>query len=331
MFNNFVNIHDFRGLVKNINLKKIKFISSKFIDNQKARIIEAWDYTPDANIAWYDLPAVQRRWNLLISGDANLDYYQYISDKYFLQNQLKGLSLGCGTGHRELRWAELGKFQLIDAYDLSPKRIEIANKNASMQSYGGILNYQVNDIFSLELQPNTYDVIFTEGSLHHFSPLAEILIKISKALKPNGYYVVNEFVGPTKFQWTTRQLEVVNALLSILPAKYRRIKQSSLLKSKWFRPSLLRMALIDPSEAIESSNILPLLNRYFDIVELKEYGGTILQLLLNDDIAHNFLSDVREAQEFLELCFKTEELLIKSGDLQSDFVVAVCQKKASSE
>jgi hypothetical protein len=44
----------------------------------------------------------------------------------------------------------------------------------------------------------------------------------------------------------------------------------------------------DPSEAVESSNILSQLAIHFDIVEMKEYGGTVLHLLLYE-IAHHFL------------------------------------------
>lgn len=329
MLNNWINFNDLSWLFKKLNPEKIQQIISALTSSKNSKVREAWVHTYNQSVAWYDLPAVQQRWNVLISGNANVDYYQYISNKYFLHDQLKGLSLGCGTGHRELRWAELGKFQCIDAYDLSPTRIEFAKKNAQKNSYLSIVNYEVADIYSLPIQPDSYDVIFVESSLHHFSPLEEILLKISKALKPSGYYVVNEFVGPTRFQWTNRQLEVVNALLSILPAKYKHIQHSNSIKSRWFRPSLLKMILTDPSEAVESSNIMPLLNKYFNIIELREYGGNILQLLLNDDIAHNFLADDKETQDFLKLCFEVEDLLIKTGDIQSDLVVAVCQKKVS--
>lgn len=86
------------------------------------------------------------------------------------------------------------------------------------------------------------------------------------------------------------------------------------------------MILRDPSEAVESSRILPLLTQIFDVVEIKECGGTILHLLLAD-IAHNFLSEEEETNRFLNLFLEVEDLILEAGDLPSDFVVAVCKKR----
>ncbi len=102
--------------------------------------------------------------------------------------------------------------------------------------------------------------------------------------------------------------------------------QSNNLKPKVFKPSRLGMQLGDPSEAVESSEILPLLKQIFDVIEVREYGGTILNLLFAQ-IAHNFLSDDPETQHWLQLCFDVEDLLLSLGDLQSDFVVAICKKR----
>jgi len=49
-----------------------------------------------------------------------------------------------------------------------------------------------------------YDVVVSEGIMHHLSPLNEVLKKINGFLKPNGYLIINEFIGPTRFRWTKR-------------------------------------------------------------------------------------------------------------------------------
>lgn len=274
---------------------------------------------------------MRERWNYLVSGDANVDYYEYISRKYLSDREcLHALSLACGTGHRELKWAEVGKFKNIDAYDLSEARIEYARNKANEKGYSEIINYHVGDVYNIEMCEGYYDIVLGEQSLHHFSPLDGILLRINSSLKPNGYFIVNEFVGPTRFQWTDRQLEVVNGLLSILPVKYRIKWNGSSIKSKVFRPSRLSMILSDPSEAIESSRILQLLGQVFDVIEVREYGGTILQLLFNE-IAHNFLSEDYEIQHFMRLCFEIEDLLIENRDIQSDFVIAVCKKRVNTK
>ena len=91
------------------------------------------------------------------------------------------------------------------------------------------------------------------------------------------------------------------------------------------------MMLLDPSEAVEASSILPLLERHFEIIERRDYGGTILHMLF-DDIAANFLGDGQETddetQRLLDLCFQIEDTLLEQGDLQSDFALLICKAPA---
>jgi hypothetical protein len=86
------------------------------------------------------------------------------------------------------------------------------------------------------------------------------------------------------------------------------------------------MVVRDPSEAIESSKILPLLKTNFTVVEQKGYGGTILHLLFNE-IAHHFVSPDAEGERLLKMCFSIEDLMLESGEIQPDFIFAVCKKK----
>lgn len=86
------------------------------------------------------------------------------------------------------------------------------------------------------------------------------------------------------------------------------------------------MLLMDPSEAVESSKIMPLLRKVFDIVEVKEYGGTILNLLFSD-IAHHFISNDEDAKRILRLCLDIEDLLLELKEVPSDFAFVACKKR----
>ncbi|MCH7535984.1 MAG: hypothetical protein IH948_09660 [Bacteroidetes bacterium] len=59
------------------------------------------------------------------------------------------------------------------------------------------------------------------------------------------------------------------------------------------------MYLSDPSEAVNSENILPEIRRRFKIIEEKPYGGNILHLVLKD-ISHNFTEDNIEGSNILK-------------------------------
>ncbi|GAG30272.1 unnamed protein product, partial [marine sediment metagenome] len=229
-------------------------------------------------------------------------------------------------GKRELEWVRFSDFRKIEAYDISESSIDIARQKAREAGYANIIDYKVGDIYSIELAENRYDAIFVEQSLHHFSPLEAILARISKWLSPSGLLVVNEYVGPSRFQWTDRQLEIANKIRSILPGKYRTHIVDGSVNKKIVRPSRLSMIMRDPSEAVESSKIMPLLNRMFEIVEVRPYYGAILHLLF-EGIAPNFLSQDEEGQKYLWLCFEIEDIVTEMGQVQSDFALIVCKKK----
>ncbi|MHC4220875.1 MAG: class I SAM-dependent methyltransferase [Planctomycetota bacterium] len=329
MFNNFINFDEFLEVAKQIAHGRLPSVLSKVLMPKKKKIEKAWSHTKSEPRNWLDIPAVEQRVNRLISGDEQVDYYQYICDKYLENKQpLTGLSLACGTGLRELVWARSGKFKSIDAYDLSVPRIEYANKTAREKGFAEIINYRVSNAYEVQLSENSYDVVFGEMALHHFTPLKEIFRRINKALKPGGYFIVNEYVGPTRMQWPKRQLEIVNDVLHLLPKKYRIKWDTGFVKDKVFSQSILRMLLGDPSEGIESEKIRPLLQEIFEVAEIKEYGGAILQPLLSN-IGHNFLSDDDETQRYLQLCFDAEDTFLNSKEIQSDFIIAVCAKKTA--
>jgi ubiquinone/menaquinone biosynthesis C-methylase UbiE len=292
---------------------------------EKVKVV--WAHTQGEPTNWWDIPEVTARWNRLISGDAGVDYCAYVANNYLAKkNSLTALSLGCGTGSKELRWAELEKFSRIDAYDLSPSRIEVAQDSAVKNGRGTLINYQVGDIQRILLSENSYDLVLAEGSLHHFTPLREILPRISSFLKPQGYFIINEYVGPSRFQWTDRQMEAINGLLAVLPASYKTLWDGRTSKKKVFRPSRLSMMLVDPSEAVESASIEPLLQEYFEVLEMKKYGGSLLHMLFNG-IAHHFCSQDAEAKRWLDILFAVEDALLEKGELSSDFLVAVCRKR----
>ncbi len=326
MFRNFINVHDVMNVFTK-GMKSLSAVAAKLSRSKENRVKDAWANTDCPPNNWWDVPDVNERWNRLISGKKNVEYYEYIAKKYLRNRKnLIALSLGCGTGHRELKWAGLKKFKTIDAVDISKPRIDMAIEEAREKGYDRIIAYKVADVYKMEMAELHYDAIFAEGSLHHFSPLNVLLQRINTSLKPGGYFIINEFVGPTRFQWTDRQIEVINGILSIIPAKYKTLWKSEKTKSNIIRPSKLRMILEDPSEAVESSNIMALINQIFDVVEVRPYGGTILHMLLSG-IGHNFLSSEKEAQRWLSMLFEVEDLLMLEKELSSDFVVAVCRKR----
>ena len=273
------------------------------------------------------IPAVRRHWNYLISGDENKDFRTYFRQKYLPHKQgLQGLTLGCGEGQKVLEWAKTGLFDHIDGYELSEDRLKKARQMALEAGADRCIKYIAGDVNEIELPENHYHVVFIEHALHHFSPLAPLLSKLNKCLVPEGYFVFDEYVGPSRFQWTDQQLRLANCIRSILPDKYKPHIIDGRTNKKVIRPSRLSMILKDPSEAVESGNILPLTHQLFEVAEIRGYHGAILHLLL-EGIAQNFMSEEKAVSDCLHLLFEIEDYLTRTREVGDDFAVVIARKK----
>ena len=327
MFNNLFNIHDILRVFEKIKKGRLKPVLKKIYGKKNAKIADAWKHTQSPPVDWVNIPAVKERLNILVSGKRDINHRTYIRQTYLKHRKnLSALSLGCGAGQNEIAWAQTGIFERIDAFDLSPNRIRQATKTAIEKECEHIVRFSVTDAQKKDIGESEYDLVLFEGSLHHFSPVEAILRKANRSLKPGGHIVVYDFVGPSRFQWTKRQVEIANSLLTILPGRYKQKWPGYNLKNRVRCPGRLFMALSDPSEAADSANILPGLARIFNVIEIKEIGGTILHLLFSG-IAHNFREDDPETREWLKLCFDIEDILLKTKEITGDFVLAVGKAK----
>ena len=326
MFNNLINIHDFTRVFEKIAEGRLGALLAKLPVGKNKRVRESWQHIQSPPTQWYNIPAVKERLNRLVSGDPQIDHRQYIATKYLAgKNRLTALSLGCGTGANEIAWVQRGLFSRFDACDISPTRITEAWRRAGETGLAGVLNFFVADAHRLSPKPGTYDLVIFEGSLHDLDEVSQVLSRVKTWLKPDGLLVVRDFAGPSRFQWSSRQLEVANGLLATFPPQFRTKWQSPTLKKHIHRPGRLRMRLSDPSEAVDSARIKAALETQYRVIETKNLGGTILQLLFAD-IAHHFCGDDPVAHRFLHHCFGMEDELIAMNDITSDFILALCGK-----
>jgi 2-polyprenyl-3-methyl-5-hydroxy-6-metoxy-1,4-benzoquinol methylase len=168
-------------------------------------------------------PLVQERINLKVARDAHIDRFQYFLNAY-LKDRLPvecALTLGCGAGDLERGLSQYNFAKLHDAIDVSETAIHQAKQQAEAAGLPQI-RYRLADLNSLELDPDRYDVIFGVSSVHHVAGLEHLYEQVQRALRPGGYFFLDEYIGPTQFQWTDEQLEAINAELRSLPGTLRR-------------------------------------------------------------------------------------------------------------
>lgn len=321
----YISIGDFVDIIYKIQIKGWDFFQKKLQLSAAARTTSTWDIEKLPPTNWWIIPAIRRKWNENITGDAHLSYDEYISNHYLKnKHQLKMLVPACGTGSHERKFIANGKIAFVEGFDISPICIKEAKKET--QNYPNIdFHYQLADAHSLTFEENKYDIILFHSSLHHIDNIDSFIQKIEKSLKPDGILILHDFVGPRRLHWTRAQLDAANQLLKCIPAHFRTKWKTNTLKRRIYRPGWWRMYVSDPSEAIESDSIIPILHKYFRVIEEKKIGGDLLHLILKD-ISHHFVSDSAETNQILVDLFEKEVKYLQNK-AQSDFMFGVYQKK----
>lgn len=288
---------------------------------------EAGTWQVGRGLHWTEHRLVQERINRKVSGNPAVDAYLYFLNKY-LAGRLpveRSLTLGCGDGSLERGLVKYGFARHYEGVDAASDALRRAEELAPREGPSAF-SYRGMDLNILRLEAEQYDVIFGANSVHHVENLEHLFIEARRALKPGGYFHLNEYVGPSRFQWTKRQLEAINGLLMVLPERYRiDIKDTQTLKTGLGRPTVEQVKAIDPSEAVRSAEIVRVLRGYFELIDVKEYGGTILHPLL-DSIAGNFDPEREEDRAWIEWLFQADDALLASGDVTSDFAVIIARK-----
>jgi SAM-dependent methyltransferase len=279
-------------------------------------------------VSWSGIPQVHRNHDYLITGSRETYWIDWMRDRYFPSGDAGDtLSLGCGAGHLDRIFKQRGfKFRSFTGIDISEGAIERARVLADEIGLAAAVRYTAADLNRLELPARSFDFIYFFQSLHHIEALEHALGQCQQALRPGGLLLVNEFVGPSRFQWTPRQLEMANQVTVLLPEDLRRDLQGGGVKTEVERPTVRHMMKHDPSEAVRSGEIEALVKAHFDVVGEWNWGGTLNHLVFQN-IAANFDPGNAYHCSIAELLVHHENVLIREGVLPSDFKVFVARLK----
>lgn len=321
----YITPDDFKDVYGKARQRGLSFILSKFNFKALDRTRSAFDASVNQSSNWWSIPLVNDRWDQKITGDAHRDYEDLlVNDILKDKKKLRLISFGCGDGSHELKLASYGVFDEVIGIDIAPNLIEEANQNAKTAG----LNHAAficDDIYTMNLAPDYYDVVLFHSALHHFKNVQQLLVNFIKpCLQPDGLLVINEYVGPDRLQFPEKQLKAINNALKIIPSKYKKRFQSNRIKSKFYGSGLLRMIIADPSECVDSSSIIPAIHSNFEVVYERAYGGNILMNVLKD-ISHHFINPTPQAQEVLNELFLLEDKYLEGNP--SDFVFGVYKNR----
>ncbi|MCH8506898.1 MAG: class I SAM-dependent methyltransferase [Ectothiorhodospiraceae bacterium] len=280
-------------------------------------------------LRWWQSPNIIRNINQKVAG---LPLDGFSNGLIYRAQELAGdrapfanaISVGCGTGVKEMKLIKQGLVGSFKLYEVSEYRVEIGRELAKKLGVEDRVDFIVGDAFTCEVNQEIFDLIHWDNSLHHMLD-TEAAIKWSfEVLKKGGMFYMNDYVGPNYLQFSDKTRLVASKVRSIMPDKYlvdpRRPEQ--LLSKKVVPTNKSALIASDPSEAADSEKIISSIKKYFPNAEINLTGGAIYHTALSDMIS-NFEEEEENDQLILDLLMIIDELLIDLGENQYATALAI--------
>jgi 2-polyprenyl-3-methyl-5-hydroxy-6-metoxy-1,4-benzoquinol methylase len=273
-----------------------------------------------AHTNWLANTAVLMHLNERATGDPARDWLSSWARQWFVGEDLRVLVLGCGEGWLERVVAQWPFVAHIDAVDFAEHAVARARELARGMAK---IEYGVVDLNHHVLPVSAYDVVVAHSVLHHIEHLEHAYAQLERTMRPNATLIVNEYVGPNRFQYSDDVLAIMNALLRCLPAELR---QPYEIRT---RPTVEEMIANDPTEAVRAEELVGFTERTFEVMETKELGGGVLQHLLFD-IVQNFRFEHPRERSLLELLCTIDAMLTDTKRIPNNFLISAGRKKGST-
>ena len=297
---------------KQITIDDVEKILS---ESEEAKSLK--EYTHYSDKYWNDLEIVVKYKNKLATGNENVSWVGDILTRfkeYLPFNDV--LIVGCGNGWLERQLYDLGIGKHFDAFDMSEKYINEAKELKQSRP----IDYFLDDINSMsKIEDNKYDAVFNFAVLHHAMNIEYALKKLASCLKNNGLMFNEEYVGPARNQYSDDHVNIMLEIMSDLPKKFR-------TKAKFLRPPLANFR-VEPSEAIHSDLILPLIPKYFDIVYQRNLNGGVAYQILHNNIDEFNDTSNSESVKWLEYLLQRDLQFTENGKVPVLFWYGVCTPK----
>ncbi len=278
-----------------------------------------WDKRSDPTEAtkrrWFDSELIVKHCNAKIAGKPLSGRGAGIRARLqqFAHEQpiSRGVSVACGSARTELGLLMAGLVETFDLYEASRVRLEQA------RSYATKHNVVDRVRFNLVTGPDLPDVenadlVYWKAALHHMLDTRAAVEWSRDALRAGGLLVVDEYVGPNRFQWTKLSLEASDRVRQALPERFFHNPRDPAKPYPRLTPRVNRDKLIaqDPTEAADSENIVPAIGDVFPGAEIIPTGGAVYHLALRG-VMDNFQP---EDDPIIQLVLLADDLLERQGE-----------------
>jgi ubiquinone/menaquinone biosynthesis C-methylase UbiE len=111
--------------------------------------------------------------------------------KYDITNG-QALEIGHGPGYLGLEWLKQTEGTTLVGLDISPDMGTLAQRNAQEYGLTARAQYRLGNCDHLPFDDNTFDAVFTNGSLHEWANPRSAFDEIWRVLKPGGHYFISD-------------------------------------------------------------------------------------------------------------------------------------------
>ncbi|MGK9174655.1 methyltransferase domain-containing protein [Yokenella regensburgei] len=103
------------------------------------------------------------------------------------------LDMGCGAGHAS--FVAAGETAQVTAYDLSSQMLEVVAAAAKEKGLSNITTRQ-GYAEALPFDPESFDVVISRYSAHHWHDVGQALREVRRVLKPGGIFIIMDIMSP---------------------------------------------------------------------------------------------------------------------------------------
>ncbi len=118
---------------------------------------------------------------------------RFILEDLNVKNNSDILEIGPGPGWIGIWMAQENPTLSITGLELSEDMIRVANKNKIKEGVQDKVKYINGNAENMDLfADNSFDVVFSNGSLHHWINPKNVFNEINRVLKPNGVFCITD-------------------------------------------------------------------------------------------------------------------------------------------
>ena len=102
------------------------------------------------------------------------------------------LEIGPGPGYYGLEWLKKTNGTNLTGLEISPAMIRLAEKNASDYKLATRVIYQEGNALKMPFSADTFDIAFSNGSLHEWENAEQVFSEIQRVLRKGGKMIVTD-------------------------------------------------------------------------------------------------------------------------------------------